>query len=72
MIRYPDDIAAEMDVAAYRFFDNLDPAMENMEQEEFSKMLNDYVYEHCSERTKRFLDKVKAAYACAEKRGIMI
>lgn len=72
MIRYPDDIAAETEAIAHRFLDNLDPAMENMEQKEFSKMLNDSVYEHCSDRTKRFLDKVRAVSDYAEKHGIMV
>lgn len=72
MIRYPNDVKAEMDAAAAQFCQSEIAARLPQDQDIWSAALNNYVYDHCSERTRAFLDDVQVIQAYADKHGLKV
>ena len=73
MIRYPNDFKAEMADAIKLFrkteYDTVN-AMAN--PDEIDKAIDAFVYAHCSERTRAFLDDVRVIKAYADKHGLKV
>ena len=72
MIKYPQDVKAEMMAAAREFCENATGEMIAADNSVRQAAMSDYVYKHCSDRTKAFLDELRAISEYADKHGIMV
>lgn len=72
MIRYPKDIQEETHALAAEFCGSSAAAALPEDNDVWAKAIGDYVYEHCSERAKAFLDDVREVQAYADKHELKV
>ncbi|MBE5808736.1 MAG: hypothetical protein E7317_10420 [Clostridiales bacterium] len=72
MIRCPPDIKAEMDAAANEFAKNADERINSLSFDEVGKLMQEYIYEHCSDRARAFMDKVDRIQKYAKEHGLKV
>ena len=73
MIRYPDDVKAEI-AEAIELFRKTAYDTENAmaDPDVIDRAIDEFIYEHCSERTKAFLDDTKVIKTYADKHGLKV
>lgn len=71
MIRYPEDINAEILSLSHEFAKNVDDSINALSSHEQLQAIHNYVYTHCSARTREFLDDVEKIKEKAKKHNIM-
>ena len=71
MIRYPNEVKAEMVALSKEFCEQADDSINALDDRAIAEAMQNYVYTHCSARTRSFLDDVDAIMAYASKHNIM-